>query len=279
MKIDTIEGVSKIHIIKVNNDDKGISLEDYVIIEAPLEIRIKVNNRVQQIAVTMRTPGNDVYLALGFLFTEGILLAIDDVIDVAIIDDNVVQVELQRSYIHTIDNKSSRNTFMSSSCGICGKASLDLIKTNTQYLPWSSKATVDNKVLLSLKSMLDSQDSYFNVTGGNHSVAMYSTEGDFVFFQEDVGRHNAMDKVVGYSLQSDLLPLGGYVILLSGRASFELIQKAMMAGVSIVVSVGAPSSLAIDLALECGITLIGFLKDDRYNIYAGENRITFQPNA
>lgn len=271
--MEKIEGIKEVTIAKMKNGELN-TMQDQVIIEQPLEIRIRHRGRLSQIAITMRTPGFDIDLASGFLFTEGIVTDIADVIEYQIIDKNVMEV-LLRDNANLPDGLLQRNTFMSSSCGICGKASLDMIKTNTQYLPWASKFTVVQSAIVSLRDQLDSMQNLFSITGGNHAVALYDLESNLIHIAEDVGRHNAMDKLIGHRLQRSKLPLNNTICLLSGRASFELIQKAMMAGIGCIVAVGAPSSLAIELAEECGMTLIGFLKNDGYNIYSGEYRIRF----
>jgi len=267
------KGIKEASIIRVKDGGQK-SVVDKIIIEEPLEIRIKHRGRLSQVAVTMRTPGDDDDLALGFLFTEGIIQSTEDIIICATVDENVVEVELSDK-LTLPEGLLQRNTFMSSSCGICGKASLDLIKTNTQYLPWSSKVKVNLSIVTSLRSRLDDMDNMFSITGGNHAVVLFDHNGNLLKTTEDVGRHNAMDKLIGSQLKVDSLPLASHICLLSGRASFELIQKAMMAGFGMVVSVGAPSSLAIDLAEEVGITLLGFLKNDGCNIYTGVERVIF----
>ena len=269
--MEKLEGVKEVAITKMHYG-KLNTMKDQVIIEQPLEIRIRHRGRLSQIAITMRTPGFDKDLATGFLFTEGIVTDMANVIDYKIIDDNVIEV-LLRDQANLPDGLLQRNTFMSSSCGICGKASLDMIKTNTQYLPWASKFIVDQSTIVSLRDQLDNMQNLFSITGGNHAVALFDLQANLLHIAEDVGRHNAMDKLIGHQLQSGKLPLNNTICLLSGRASFELIQKAMMVGIGFIVAVGAPSSLAIELAEECGMTLIGFLKSEGGNVYCGEGRV------
>lgn len=264
-------GIKEIRIAKMKHGAIN-SMQDHVIIEQPLEIRIRHRGKLSQIAITMRTPGFDVDLACGFLFTEGILTDISDVVDYHIVDENVIEVSL-RDQANLPDGLLQRNTFMSSSCGICGKASLDMIKTNTQYLPWASKFSVDQSIITSIRPKLEDIEGLFSITGGNHAVALFDLEANLIHVAEDVGRHNAMDKLIGHRLQNSKFPLNNSLCLLSGRASFELVQKAMMAGIGCIAAVGAPSSLAIELAEECGMTLIGFLKSDGGNVYCGEDRI------
>ena len=260
--------------VKINRILSGdyILVEDQVIVESPLEVRIRYRGRLHQVAITMRTPGSDEDLSIGFLFTEGILKDLAHIEEIKIIEDQVIEVTLA-DQASIPDHTLQRNTYMSSSCGICGKASLDLIKTNTQYLPWSSKFELNIESILSLRNKLEEMNHLFSITGGNHAVALFDLEANLIHMAEDVGRHNAMDKVIGNRLRSNDVPLAQSIGLLSGRASFELIQKAMMAGVGCIVAIGAPSSLAIDLAEECGMTLIGFLKNGSFNIYSGNERV------
>ena len=269
--MDQTVGVKSVSIIK-SKRRKFETLLDQVIVEQPLEVRIRHHGRLNQVAITMRTPGSDIDLAWGFLFTEGIVTDISDVLEYQVIDDNVIEV-LLKDRVNLPDGLLHRNTFMSSSCGICGKTSLDMIKTNTQYLPWASKFTVSQSIIVSLRDQLDDMQNLFSITGGNHAVALFDLEANLLHVAEDVGRHNAMDKLVGNRLKSGNLPLNKTICLLSGRASFELIQKAMMAGIGCIVAVGAPSSLAIKLAEECGMTLIGFLKSEGGNVYCGKERV------
>lgn len=262
--------------VKISRIQKGAKqgIEDYVIIEQALEVRIRYRDQLRQVAITMRTPGDDIALASGFLFTEGIITDIADIIDTKIIEDNIIEFTISGSVLLP-DGLFQRNTFMSSSCGICGKASLDMIRTHTQYLPWAAKFVIEQQTLSSLIDKLDEKQNLFSLTGGNHAVALFDLEANLLHIAEDVGRHNAMDKLIGYGLINDHLPLSTNICLLSGRASFELIQKAMMAGIGCVAAIGAPSSLAIELAEECGMTLLGFLKNNGANIYCGESRISF----
>lgn len=268
-----IEGIKRVHITRLTQNS-STSVEDHVIIEQPLEIRIRHRDRLTQVAITMRTPGSDEDLAIGFLFSEGIILEQQAIVSTKQIDEYVIEVNLSDD-CQLPESLQQRNTFMSSSCGICGKASIDLIKTNTQYLPWSSKFEISSEIITSLRSRLDEMQNLFSLTGGNHAVALFDLEASLIHLAEDVGRHNAMDKLIGHQLQNSNFPLDNNICLLSGRASFELIQKAMMVGIGCIVAVGAPSSLAIELAEESGMTLIGFLKDSGFNIYCGESRVKF----
>lgn len=243
--------------------------EDILIIEEPLEIRLRYfrggESILKRIAVTMRTPGDDENLIRGFLFSEGIISHFQEIDFYTAVAENIIEVQL-KSEVIVEEGLLNRNFYTTSSCGVCGKASIESVYSESQYLPWSS--TVKMKPSIVKKALLNfnSKESLFSITGGNHAVALFDEEGEMLAFSEDVGRHNAMDKLVG----SMELPLSNYMVLLSGRASFELLQKAAKAGVPIVLSIGAPSTLALDLAKEHGITLVGFVKKDKFNVYCGE---------
>ncbi len=255
-------------------------MDDLLVVEEPLEIRLgygsKDNRRQKSISVTMRTPGNDFELAIGFLFTEGIINQKEDLLQVRYCEkesgkpgqENVVLVDLIES-IEPDLQKLERNFYTTSSCGICGKASIEAIHTVSGKNKFSNKATVGftAEVILKLPTKLRTQQLVFDYTGGLHAAALFDQSGELILLREDIGRHNAVDKIIGAALQNKILPADSYLLFLSGRSSFELIQKAVMAGLSCVASVGAPSSLAVALAKEFNITLIGFVRDDRFNIY------------
>lgn len=252
--------------------------EDLLAVEEPLEIQLRYTEAGQpqykSVAVTMRTPGNDGELATGFLFTEGIIQDYKQVASVSegAAGDNRVLVTLTGD-TRPVLQQSDRNFYMTSSCGVCGKASIDAIRT---VMPFATPATalqLDAAVLFRLPDLLREQQAVFGQTGGLHASALFDREGRFIQMREDVGRHNALDKLIGYALAGGYLPLHQSVLLLSGRASFELVQKAAMAGITIIAAVGAPSSLAVSLAEERGITLAGFLRNERFNIYSGAHRI------
>lgn len=258
---------------------------DTLSVEEPLEIRIiygAENNRTQKnISVTMRTPGQDLELALGFLFTEGIIPGKDQVKNITHLamlcelnKENIIGVELIEGFIPDL-LKSERNFYTTSSCGVCGKGSIAAIRTVSPYSNSADEReiTLLPEVLYSLPNQLRAAQQNFAVTGGIHASGLFTMEGELLLLREDVGRHNALDKLIGAALAGDLLPLNQRILLLSGRASFELIQKAAMAGISIVAAIGAPSSLAVELASEFGITLLGFLREDRFNIYTTNERI------
>ncbi len=260
-------------ILKVN-ENQASEQTDTAAIEEPLEISIiyGAEKIKKTISITMRTPGNDEELAAGFLFTEGIINN-DNSIESFSKGLNTITVTLNESV--EINLKSSdRNFYMTSSCGVCGKTSIDSVKTNSQYKINLSKNIVSKKNILALPETLRKNQNIFDTTGGLHASGLFDLHGNFIALREDVGRHNALDKLAGYALQNKLIPLSEYILLLSGRASFELIQKALMIGIPIVCAIGAPSSLAIDLAKENNITLIGFLRENRFNIYTYTERIS-----
>jgi FdhD protein len=270
-------GVEHISIQKISAGEIS-ETEDWVAVEEPLEIQLAYSTatgRMQKnIAVTMRTPGNDEELAAGFLFTEGIIKDNTSIREVKhpAADNNQVLVILHENNIPLLTN-ASRNFYSTSSCGICGKASIDAIITISPYLNEKESVFIPAAVLYPLQEELKKQQVVFEDTGGIHASALFDLNGNFIMLREDVGRHNALDKIIGAALMNEQLPLTHCILLLSGRASFELVQKAAMAGIKIIAAVGAPSSLAVQLAKETNITLIGFLKNNRFNIYSGEKRI------
>jgi FdhD protein len=275
--------VVRFPIVKVDEQDHSTTL-DALAIEEPLEIRLafgaKHNRTVKNISVTMRTPGNDAELATGFLFTEGIISRRDDLASVnhcfiacAENKENVIQVELNETFTPQLQN-TDRNFYTTSSCGVCGKGSIAAIKTVSSFHPDKDDyCTISQELLLQLPGRLRQHQTVFDATGGLHACALFSLNGELLLLREDVGRHNALDKLIGAAFENEWLPLNKTVLLLSGRASFELIQKAAMAGIGIIAAVGAPSSLAVELALEFGITLVGFLRQQRFNIYTHERRV------
>lgn len=251
---------------------------DVLAAEEPMELRIvygPANNRIlKNLSVTMRTPGDDAALATGFLFTEGIITAQADVLQTYTLpyDENIVVVELSENLQPDLA-KLERHFYTTSSCGVCGKSSIDAVRTVKSPTVAQEGTPVMAGIFYGLPDKLRAQQDVFETTGGLHASALFDREGNFKLLQEDVGRHNALDKVIGAALASDMLPLDSCILLLSGRASFELIQKAAMAGIKIVAAVGAPSGLAVQLAIEFDITLIGFLRGNRFNIYTGTERV------
>lgn len=258
--------------------------DDTLAAEEPLEIRIEYGpageRQQKSISITMRTPGNDAELAAGFLFSEGIIGSKDEIDNISHLNygcqegngDNIIIAALAEGVQPDIA-RLERHFYTSSSCGVCGKASIGAIKTITSNTRAADHMQVPAALLYSLPVMLRDAQDIFGDTGGLHASAIFDIDGNIIILREDVGRHNALDKVLGYLLNNQLQDAGNQILLLSGRASFELIQKAAMAGINIVAAVGAPSSLAVSLAKEFDITLIGFLRDQRFNIYSGERRI------
>ncbi|SNX65077.1 FdhD protein [Streptomyces sp. TLI_55] len=254
---------------------------DTLVAEEPLEIRLNG----KPLAITMRTPGDDFALAAGFLVSEGVLAEQGDLQNIvycagATVDGsntyNVVDVRTTPG-VKIPDITLERNVYTTSSCGLCGKASLDAVRTTARWpISDTPPVRVDPELLASLPDRLRAAQRVFDRTGGLHAAALFSGEGELLDIREDVGRHNAVDKLVGRALQSGALPLSQAILLVSGRASFELAQKAVMAGIPVLAAVSAPSSLAVDLAAETGLTLVGFLRGRSMNVYAGEERIALQ---
>jgi len=247
-------------------------------VEEPLEIRLGG----APLTVTMRTPGSDIELAQGFLLTEGIITGRSDVSTVrycpgagedGVNSYNVLEVTLAAGVpAPTVDIR--RNFYTTSSCGICGKASLDAVATISSHGPGDDPTAVAADALTTMPDQLRSAQKVFATTGGLHGAALFSADGTLLVVREDIGRHNAVDKVIGWALENDRIPLSGTVLLVSGRASFELTQKAVMAGIPVLAAVSAPSSLAVDLAAQSGLTLVAFLRGESMNIYSRPDRIT-----
>jgi FdhD protein len=248
---------------------KLLAAEDRLAVEEPLEIRL---GRAP-LAVTMRTPGHDSELAAGFLFTEGVIQAREDLDKIAGPTrdlPNVVSVKLRRGL--KIDKNRLRRYFpASSSCGLCGRTTLQAISAKVKAVVTDIKIPL--ALLLSLPDKLRDEQETFDETGGLHGAAIFDQWGEPLFVREDVGRHNAVDKVIGAALLQRKFPLGSHILMVSGRASFEIMQKALMAGIPIVTAVSAPSSLAVALARKFKMTLVGFLRDGRCNVYSGEERL------
>lgn len=272
--------VSHCSIKKVSADGL-VDADDVLAVEQPLEIRITYGSprsRVtKNISVTMRTPGDDRELALGFLFTEGIISSMDQVKRFppvgTTLKDNIVVVELKEDLEFDL-SKLDRHFYTTSSCGVCGKSSIAAVRTIkcSEGYPFDN-LRITAQAVYELPDILNSRQEVFKTTGGLHAAALLSMESDLLATKEDVGRHNALDKLIGSQLLSGAVPLNKHILLLSGRASFELLQKAAVAGIKIVAAVGAPSSLAVQLAEEFNITLIGFLRENRFNVYSGMHRL------
>ncbi|MCV7175279.1 formate dehydrogenase accessory sulfurtransferase FdhD [Mycolicibacterium sphagni] len=249
-----------------------------LVVEEPLEIRVNGT----PLSVTMRTPGSDVELAQGFLLTEGVIADRDDVLTVRYCRGsdgadggntyNVLDVAL-RPGVPMPEVDVTRNFYTTSSCGVCGKASIDAVRLTSRHSPGDDPSTVAASVLTAMPDQLRSAQKVFASTGGLHGAALFGVDGTMLAVREDVGRHNAVDKVIGWALESNHVPLSGTVLLVSGRVSFELTQKAVMAGIPVLAAVSAPSSLAVDLATQSGLTLVAFLRGESMNVYSRADRV------
>jgi len=251
---------------------------DSLAAEEPLELRVDG----KPISVTMRTPGHDMELAHGFLLTEGVLGAANEVSSARYCDSvddrgrntyNVLDVALAPG-VEPPDVGLERNFYTTSSCGVCGKASLDAVRLKTRFSPATDAVSVTPATLSGLPDTLRAAQKLFDSTGGLHAAGLFEPDGELLVAREDVGRHNAVDKVLGWALLAGRIPAAGTVLMVSGRASFELAQKAVMAGVPVLAAVSAPSSLAVELAADAGLTLIGFLRGQTMNVYTGTQRIS-----
>lgn len=271
-----LAGVRRV-IVEKYADGHRLRLEDVVSEEEPLEIRISFDRAgtgrvVRDVAVTMRTPGDDEELAMGFLVGEGLVASRSEVAGVERLAANVVRVDLATGVVPRLE-RTKRNFHVTSSCGLCGKVSLAAVRAIMRQMPGSMKMQVRAGVLPLLPDRLRAAQSAFAATGGIHAAGLFDREGNLICAREDVGRHNAVDKVVGAALRAGWLPAGDHILVVSGRASFELMQKAVLAGIPVLAAVGAPSSLAVRLAEESGATLLGFVRPGRFNVYAGGERI------
>ena len=246
-------------------------VDDDLAAEAPLEIRVGGRGY----AVTMRTPGHDVELAAGFLVSEGLVSRQQDLPEVTVRDDlegDVVEADVQGPGALVAMDRN-RHVYTTSSCGVCGLASIDAVATTSRFDVATDSVVLDTAVVGGLPDRLRTEQSVFDSTGGVHAAGLFDAEGTPLVVREDVGRHNAVDKAVGWALLDGRLPLSGHVLQVSGRASFELVQKAAMAGIPVLAAVSAPSSLAVELAERLGITLVGFSRRGGFNVYAGAERL------
>lgn len=256
--------------------DGGSSLfPDLVSVEAPLQMVLRhgphQKRKTSNLAMTMRTPGHDDLLVTGYLFTENIIHRKEDIVQIRQLQEHEVLIDLREDLNINLLHQE-RNTYMNSSCGICGKNKLEDIRATIPFMLKKGKPRFHQKQILQWTSLLSGAQRVFPSTGGIHAAALVSAD-KILAIQEDVGRHNAMDKLIGFALNHYRIPLIDLAIVVSARASFELVQKALMAGVPLLAAVGATSSLAVDLAEENGMTLIGFIKQDRFNIYTHPERV------
>ena len=257
-----------------------VSVQDYLATEEPLELRLQAAQQTRTLAVTMRTPGNDFELAAGFLLSENVLTSRDDLKSISYCVDKTVD-EAQRYNIVNLRLKGmelpdisslERHFFTSSACGVCGRAGLEGLESRgLSRLEPSFK--LGPETILNLPTKLREAQGLFELTGGLHAAALFDTSGTLLQLREDVGRHNALDKLLGWALLESRLPLSKCVLMLSGRASYELLQKALVAGIGFVCAVSAPSSLAVSLAKRFGVTLLGFVRGGTFNVYCGEERL------
>jgi FdhD protein len=262
-------------------EDGGMRVRpDVLATEEPMEIRLLAGATRQTVAVTMRTPGADFELAAGFLYGEGIVTSPDDILKISYCVDpeidaeqqyNIVNVELRDGREFDL-RPLERHFYTTSACGVCGKASLEQLELRGCPVI-SPGPEVSAETIYSLPETLREAQGLFDATGGLHAAALFDGEGELLALREDVGRHNATDKLVGWALLEGRLPLSEHVVLVSGRSSFEIMQKCLTAGVPIVCAISAPSSLAVDVAREFGMTLVGFLRGGRFNVYAGADRV------
>ncbi len=272
-----------IDIRKVNGE-KQLETEDSVAVEEPLEIQLSAAAAqaaaAKSVSITMRTPGHDAELALGFLFTEGIIQSIDQVAAVAQVGPidadsglrNTIRVEVRPDVRIELD-RLQRHFYTTSSCGVCGKASLDALRVTGAKSLESVRTSFRRDLIVAMPDKLRELQYVFSRTGGLHAAAIFDSRGEIVALREDVGRHNAVDKIVGWLLTEKRLPASRLGLLVSGRASFELMQKTLSVGIPLLAAVGAPSSLAVKTAREFGMTLIGFLRNGQFNLYSGNERI------
>ena len=268
--------------IQRTDGTKAWTQPDFVVVEEPLEIKLIIGSSPDEkpLSITMRTPGNDVNLAVGFLFSEGIIKNRQELDHITQGNDpngNVIIAKLQ-PHVSVDLVKLERHFYTTSSCGVCGKTSMEAVEQHCNIELPKTQWKIEPNILYTLPDTLRAQQSNFDQTGGIHGCGLFDLLGNLIHTSEDVGRHNALDKLIGHFVlstpsASNQIPLCDHILLLSGRISFELVQKAAMAGIRMIAAVGAPSSLAIDLAEDMGITLVGFLRGERCNIYTHSQRV------
>ena len=274
---------SKYQTIKYKND-KLSTLDDLVSIEEPLEMTVRYKKNTEwvnnPISITMRTPKNDEDLIVGLLFCEGIVSTISEIENIELLGDKVGKFKLQNKIQITLNNGENldikhlrRNFLTNSSCGVCGKTSMDSLEIICKTKINKDSPKIKSTLITKIPEILRKSQSEFSKTGGIHASALFDKDGKPLVIREDVGRHNALDKVIGHSFKNSIFDTKNQFIACSGRLSFELVQKSLMANIGLLMGVGAPTSLAIDLAKRSDMTLIGFVKSDSFNIYCGENRI------
>ena len=274
----TQHATTDVLIERMHDAGLAASAHDVLAVEEPLEIRLQIESPEQRavdktVSVTMRTPGHDTELAAGFLFTEGIIRERAEIAHIGQcgLNGNVVRVRLTMAA--TVDlSRLERHFYTTSSCGVCGKTSIEALRATSHYALPRGVPLIDESLVHRFPAALRNAQAVFAATGGLHASALFDTAGTLRRLREDVGRHNALDKVIGAELLAGQLPAHDRILVVSGRASFELVQKAVMAGIPLFVAIGAPSSLAVQLAEQTGMTLVGFARDGRFNVYAGSDR-------
>ena len=266
--------------VRVVEDGRARVKSDYLATEEPMEIRLVTGGERQTVAVTMRTPGADFELSAGFLYGEGIISSRDEIQRISYCVDsdvdaeqryNIVNVELRGNREYDL-RSLERHFYTTSACGVCGKASLEQLELRGCPVVGPGPE-VSAETIYSLPGKLREAQGLFEATGGLHAAALFDAEGNLIALREDVGRHNATDKLIGWSLLEGRLPLWDHLVMVSGRSSFEILQKCLTAGVPVVCAISAPSSLAVDVARQFGMTLVGFLRGNRFNIYSGHERV------
>ena len=274
---------SKYKISKYKNN-KLDNVEDYISIEEPLEINLKYKDgkdwRQENLSITMRTPGDDKNLSVGFLYNEQIITDINWIDKIDSYGENNGQYDFKNKILITLNNSDNiniaqvkRNFLMNSSCGVCGKTSLDALETLKQDKPKYPTKKINKNTIINSPEILRENQTQFSITGGIHASGLFSNDGNLIAVKEDVGRHNALDKLIGEALQKKLLEENDQFITCSGRLNFELVQKALINNIGLMIGVGAPTSLAIDLANRFDMTLVGFVKQDSFNIYSNSQRV------
>ena len=274
---------SKYKISKYKNN-KLDNVEDYISIEEPLEINLKYKDgkdwKKENLSITMRTPGDDENLSVGFLYNEQIITDINWIEKIESYGENNGQYDFKNKILITLNNSDNvniaqvkRNFLMNSSCGVCGKTSLDALETLKQDKPKYPTNKINKNIIIKSPEILRENQTQFSITGGIHASGLFSNDGNLIAVKEDVGRHNALDKLIGETLQKKLLKENDQFITCSGRLNFELVQKALINNIGLMIGVGAPTSLAIDLANRFDMTLVGFVKQDSFNIYSNSQRV------
>ncbi|NRB64654.1 MAG: formate dehydrogenase accessory sulfurtransferase FdhD [Saprospiraceae bacterium] len=286
--MDSGKGYTQVLVLKWYTSQSR-NEQDEVIREEPLEIRIGqrgIDDKPKTISITMRTPGQDECLALGFLFTEGIIGHYTHIESIERPQARLPETSIPNVVDIWISNKVklhwadlTRHFYTTSSCGVCGKSSIDMVTQQSVYLLPAGRPQIELKSILSGPKRLGTEQTLFSQTGGVHAAGLFDATGSLVASFEDVGRHNALDKLIGYAWKKGLLPLQNHMVVLSGRIGFELVQKSWMAGIPILAAVGAPSDLAIELAVTCDMTLLGFIREERCNVYHDSGRVQWSSDG